>query len=97
MSLRARLGAGVPQGCGVAVGALAVLVVGSLALVALEVASPPLGRRTVVVGLTVLVLMPAIMLGQYAPPPYRLPHRGRWALLLVQAVLTYLPLLFHHQ
>ncbi|WP_405437392.1 sensor histidine kinase [Streptomyces anulatus] len=76
-----------------AIGALAVLVVGSLALVALEVASSPLGRRTVVAGLTVLVLMPAVMLGQYAPPPYRLPHRRRWWLLLVQAVLTYLPLL----
>ncbi|MFC8621158.1 sensor histidine kinase [Streptomyces anulatus] len=76
-----------------AIGALAVLVVGSLTLVALEVASSPLGRRTVVAGLTVLVLMPAVMLGQYAPPPYRLPHRRRWWLLLVQAVLTYLPLL----
>ncbi|MFJ4704961.1 sensor histidine kinase [Streptomyces anulatus] len=76
-----------------AIGALAVLVVGSLALVALEVASSPLGRRTVVAGLTVLVLMPAVMLGQYAPPPYRLPQRRRWWLLLVQAVLTYLPLL----
>ncbi|MBT1098627.1 two-component sensor histidine kinase [Streptomyces sp. Tu10] len=89
----ARPGTGAPQGFGVAIGALAVLVVGSLALVALEVASSPLGRRTVVAGLTVLVLMPAVMLGQYAPPPYRLPHRRRWWLLLVQAVLTYLPLL----
>ncbi|WP_203709770.1 histidine kinase [Streptomyces anulatus] len=90
---RARPGTGAPQGFGVAIGALAVLVVGSLALVALEVASSPLGRRTVVAGLTVLVLMPAVMLGQYAPPPYRLPQRRRWWLLLVQAVLTYLPLL----
>ncbi|MFI1930219.1 sensor histidine kinase [Streptomyces sp. NPDC020330] len=98
MSRRARVGAGAPQGFGVAVGALAVLVVGSLALVALEVASSPLGRRTVVAGLTVLVLMPAVMLGQYAPPPYRLPYRRRWGLLLVQAALTYLPLLlFHHR
>ncbi|MEU3003568.1 ATP-binding protein [Streptomyces sp. NPDC007020] len=68
----------------------------SLALVALDVAASPLGKRTVVAGLTVLVLMPALMLGQYAPPPYRLPYRWRWGLLLVQAVLTYLPLLLFH-
>ncbi len=43
-----RPGTGVQHGFGVAFGALAVLVVGSLALVALEVASSPLGRRTVV-------------------------------------------------
>ncbi|MFH9473416.1 sensor histidine kinase [Streptomyces anulatus] len=92
----ARLGAGAPQGSGVALGALVVLVIGSLALVALDVAASPLGRRTVVAGLIVLVLMPAVMLGQYAPPPYRLPHRWRWGLLLVQAVLTYLPLLLFH-
>ncbi|MGJ3559857.1 two-component sensor histidine kinase [Streptomyces sp. INA 01156] len=74
------------------------LVVGSLALTALDVASSSIGRRTVATGLTVLVLMPAVLLGQYAPPPYRLPHRWRWALLLVQAVLTYLPLvLFHYR
>ncbi|WP_411081850.1 sensor histidine kinase [Streptomyces sp. cmx-18-6] len=79
-----------------AFGALVVLVVGSLALVALDVAASPLGRRTVVAGLTVLVLMPAVMLGQYAPPPYRLPYRWRWGLLLVQAVLTYIPLLLFH-
>ncbi|MFE2295146.1 sensor histidine kinase [Streptomyces sp. NPDC059452] len=92
----ARLGAGAPQGAGVAFGALIVLVVGSLSLVALDVAASPLGKRTVVAGLTVLVLMPAVMLGQYAPPPYRLPYRWRWGLLLVQAVLTYLPLLLFH-
>ncbi|WP_432151117.1 histidine kinase [Streptomyces sp. bgisy029] len=92
----AGLGAGAPQGSGVAFGALVILVVGSLALVALEVAASPLGRRSVVAGLTVLVLMPALMLGQYAPPPYRLPYRWRWVLLLVQAVLTYLPLLLFH-
>lgn len=92
----AGLGAGAPQGSGVAFGALVILVVGSLTLVALEVAASPLGRRTVVAGLTVLVLMPALMLGQYAPPPYRLPYRRRWVLLLVQAVLTYLPLLLFH-
>ncbi|WP_433402056.1 histidine kinase [Streptomyces sp. CA-146814] len=92
----AGLGAGAPHGSGVAFGALVILVVGSLTLVALEVAASPLGRRTVVAGLTVLVLMPALMLGQYAPPPYRLPYRRRWVLLLVQAVLTYLPLLLFH-
>ncbi|MFE0693331.1 sensor histidine kinase [Streptomyces sp. NPDC058869] len=91
-----RLGAGAPQGSGVAFGALIILVVCSLALVALDVAASPLGKRTVVAGLTVLVLMPALMLGQYAPPPYRLPYRWRWGLLLVQAVLTYLPLLLFH-
>ncbi|MFH8373080.1 sensor histidine kinase [Streptomyces cyaneofuscatus] len=92
----ARRAAGTSHGAGVAVGALIVLVIGSLALVALDVAASPLGRRSVVVGLTVLVLMPAVMLGQYAPPPYRLPYRWRWGLLLVQAVLTYLPLLLLH-
>ncbi|MFB8142179.1 sensor histidine kinase [Streptomyces parvus] len=91
-----RLKEAAPQGTKVAVGALAVLVIGSLALVALDVAASPLHKRTVVAGLTVLVLMPALMLGQYAPPPYRLPYRWRWGLLLVQAVLTYLPLLFFH-
>ncbi|MYX15885.1 two-component sensor histidine kinase [Streptomyces sp. SID8374] len=91
-----RLGTAAPQGSGVALGALIVLVVGSLALVALDVAASPLGKRSVVAGLTVLVLMPALMLGQYAPPPYRLPYRWRWGLLLVQAVLTYLPLLLFH-
>ncbi|WP_307825028.1 histidine kinase [Streptomyces sp. M2CJ-2] len=74
------------------------LVVGSLALTALDVASSSIGRRAMATGLTVLVLMPAVLLGQYAPPPYRLPYRWRWALLLVQAVLTYLPLvLFHYR
>ncbi|WP_435599994.1 sensor histidine kinase [Streptomyces sp. C10-9-1] len=86
-----------PPGSRVALGALVVLVVGSLWLTALDMAGTPLGRRTMVAGLTVLVLMPAVLLGQYAPPPYRLPQRWRWALLLVQAVLTYLPLLlFRH-
>ncbi|MET8112682.1 sensor histidine kinase [Streptomyces prasinus] len=85
-----------PPGARVAFGTLAVLVVGSLAPTALDVASSPIGRRTLVTGLTVLVLMPAVLLGQYAPPPYRLPYRWRWALLLVQAVLTYLPLVLFH-
>ncbi|MBT2376648.1 two-component sensor histidine kinase [Streptomyces sp. ISL-111] len=92
----ARLGAEAPQGAGVALGALIILVVGSLALVALDVATSPLRKLTVIAGLTVLVLMPAVMLGQYAPPPYRLPYRWRWGLLAVQAVLTYLPLLLFH-
>jgi two-component system sensor histidine kinase DesK len=70
-----------------------VLVISSLALVALEVANSPLSRRTVLTGLTVLVLMPAVILGQYAPPPYRLRRRWRWWLLGAQALLTYLPLL----
>ncbi|PCG86940.1 two-component sensor histidine kinase [Streptomyces sp. WZ.A104] len=96
MRRKPRRGTGAPQGAGVAVGALVVLVLGSLALVALDVAASPLNKRTVVAGLTVLVLMPAVMLGQYAPPPYRLPYRWRWGLLLVQTVLTYLPLLLFH-
>ncbi|MFD4971419.1 sensor histidine kinase [Streptomyces sp. NPDC058424] len=81
-----------------ALGALAVLVVGSLGLVALDIAASPFHRRTVAAGLTVLVLTPAVLLGQYAPPPYRLPYRWRWGLLLVQAVLTYVPLVvFQHR
>ncbi|MEU1277576.1 histidine kinase [Streptomyces sp. NPDC005805] len=92
MRLGALRGTTPPPGSRVALGALVVLVVGSLWLTALDMADSPLGRRTMVTGLTVLVLMPAVLLGQYAPPPYRLPQRWRWALLLVQAALTYLPL-----
>ncbi|PZH11381.1 two-component sensor histidine kinase [Streptomyces sp. NTH33] len=87
-----------PPGARVALGALVVLVVGSLGLVALDVAASPFHKRTVAAGLTVLVLTPAVLLGQYAPPPYRLPYRWRWGLLLVQAVLTYVPLVvFQHR
>lgn len=87
-----------PPGARVAFGALIMLVVGSLGLVALDVASSPFHKRTVAAGLTVLLLMPAVLLGQYAPPPYRLPYHWRWGLLLVQAVLTYMPLVvFSHR
>ncbi|GHA79140.1 two-component sensor histidine kinase [Streptomyces clavifer] len=85
-----------PQGSPVALGALVVLVVCSLALVAQEVAGSHLSRRSVTTGLSLLVLMPAVLLGQYAPPPYRLPYRWRWGLLMIQALLTYLPLLLFH-
>ncbi|MFE9927157.1 sensor histidine kinase [Streptomyces sp. NPDC005774] len=87
-----------PPGARVALGTLIVLVFGSLALTALDMASSSTSRRAMATGLIVLVLMPAVLLGQYAPPPYRLPYRSRWVLLLVQAVLTYLPLvLFHYR
>ncbi|MFJ1655824.1 sensor histidine kinase [Streptomyces sp. NPDC088337] len=87
-----------PPGARVALGALAVVVIGSLGLVALDVAASPFHKRTVTAGLTVLVLTPAVLLGQYAPPPYRLPYRWRWGLLLVQAVLTYVPIVvFQHR
>ena len=76
--------------------ALVVLLVCSLALVAQEVAGSHLSRRSVTTGLSLLVLMPAVLLGQYAPPPYRLPYRWRWGLLMIQALLTYLPLLLFH-
>ncbi|MFJ9660504.1 sensor histidine kinase [Streptomyces griseoflavus] len=89
-------GATTPPGARVAFGALVVLVTGTLGLVALDVVSSPLGKRAMATGLTVLVLMPAVLLGQYAPPPYRLPHRWRWGLLAVQTVLTYLPLVVFH-
>ncbi|MFJ3701249.1 MULTISPECIES: sensor histidine kinase [Streptomyces] len=85
-----------PQGSPVALGALVVLVVCSLALVALDVAGSHLSRRSVATGLSLLVLMPAVLLGQYAPPPYRLPYRWRWGLLMMQVLLTYLPLLLFH-
>ncbi|UYQ65101.1 sensor histidine kinase [Streptomyces peucetius] len=85
-----------PPGARVAFGTLVVLVVGTLGLVALDVAASPLGRRAMVTGLTVLVLMPAVLLGQYVPPPYRLSRRWRWGLLLAQAALTYLPLVVFH-
>ncbi|MEU6007735.1 histidine kinase [Streptomyces sp. NPDC047453] len=91
-------GATAPPGARIAFGALAVLVLGSVGLVALDIAASPFNRRTVAAGLTVLVLTPAVLLGQYAPPPYRLPYRWRWGLLLVQAGLTYVPLVvFHHR
>ncbi|MEW1722738.1 histidine kinase [Streptomyces sp. NPDC093109] len=90
-----------PQGVGVAFGSLTVLVGASILLTVLEILGTPLGavsRRSVVTALTLLVLMPAVLLGQYALPPYRLPYRWRWGLLGLQFVLTYLPLLvFHHR
>ncbi|MFG2558124.1 sensor histidine kinase [Streptomyces sp. NPDC048496] len=43
--------------------------------------------------LILLILLPAVLLGQYAPPPYRLRYRSRWLLLIIQAALTYGPVL----
>ncbi|MEU6244582.1 histidine kinase [Streptomyces sp. NPDC047024] len=72
---------------------LALLVAGSIALIAAEVLAQPLTRRTLITGLVLLILLPAVLLGQYAPPPYRLPQQWRWALLVLQTLLTYLPVL----
>ncbi len=82
----------IPQGSRIAFGTVAVVVAGSLTLLALDVLSQPLSRRAVITGLLLLIVLPAVLLGQYAPPPYRLPYRWRWWLLGTQALLTYLPL-----
>ncbi|WP_101254983.1 sensor histidine kinase [Streptomyces barkulensis] len=82
-----------PQSSWIAFGTVALVIAGSLTLVALDVLSQPLSRRTVVTGLLLLIVLPAVLLGQYAPPPYRLPYRWRWWLLGAQALLTYLPIL----
>ncbi|MFI8190326.1 sensor histidine kinase [Streptomyces sp. NPDC085946] len=86
---RARLS----QANGVALTSLALLVSGSLVLLAVEVLAQPLSRGTLVTGIVLLLLLPAVLLGQYAPPPYRLPYRWRWVLLGLQALMTYLPVL----
>ncbi|MFD5016213.1 sensor histidine kinase [Streptomyces chartreusis] len=81
------------QATSVASISLIVLVAGSLALLAAEVLAQPLSRKALVTGLVLVILLPAVLLGQYAPPPYRLPYRWRWGLLGLQAILTYLPVL----
>ncbi|MGW7300924.1 sensor histidine kinase [Streptomyces sp. NPDC054829] len=82
----------------VAFATVALLVVGSLTLVAADVLAQPLSRRTLITGIILLLLLPAVLLGQYAPPPYRLPYRWRWVLLGLQTLLTYLPVLvFEHR
>ncbi|KPI14875.1 putative signal transduction histidine kinase [Actinobacteria bacterium OK074] len=86
---------GANQATGVAFGSLVVLVAGSLLLLAVDVLAQPLGRGSLVTGLVLLILLPAVLLGQYAPPPYRLPHSWRWGLLALQVLLTYLPVLFY--
>ncbi|MEU6610531.1 histidine kinase [Streptomyces shenzhenensis] len=64
----------------------------------MDVLAQPLGKGTLISGMILLILLPAVLLGQYAPPPYRLPYRWRWVLLCVQALLTYLPVLvFEHR
>lgn len=93
MTAGERSRARIPQSSWVAFGTVALLVAGSLTLLALDVLSRPLSRRTVITGLLLLIVLPAVLLGQYAPPPYRLPYRWRWWLLGVQALLTYLPIL----
>jgi len=82
-----------PQSARIAFGTVAVVVVGSLALLALDVLSQPLSRRAAITGSLLLIVLPAVLLGQYAPPPYRIPYRWRWWLLGMQALLTYLPIL----
>ncbi|MET9772712.1 histidine kinase [Streptomyces sp. NPDC006367] len=72
---------------------LFLLIAGSFALLAADVLAQPLSRRALITGVVLLILLPAVLLGQYAPPPYRLPYRWRWGLLVVQALLTYLPVL----
>ncbi|WP_037727190.1 histidine kinase [Streptomyces scopuliridis] len=72
---------------------MVLLVTGSLALLAVDVLAQPLSRRSLITGLILLILLPAVLLGQYAPPPYRLPYRWRWVLLGLQTLLTYLPVL----
>ncbi|ELS56627.1 putative Integral membrane sensor signal transduction histidine kinase [Streptomyces viridochromogenes Tue57] len=81
------------QATGVAALSLALLVTGSLTLLAVDVLAQPISKGTLVTGLILLILLPAVLLGQYAPPPYRLPYRWRWGLLGLQALLTYLPVL----
>ncbi|MET4647343.1 histidine kinase [Streptomyces sp. NPDC006539] len=81
------------QATGIASLSLTVLVTGSLTLLAADVLAQPLSKGTLITGLILMILLPAVLLGQYAPPPYRLPYRWRWGLLGLQAVLTYLPVL----
>ncbi|GAB2877667.1 hypothetical protein GCM10027074_52180 [Streptomyces deserti] len=81
------------QANGVALVSLALLVIGSLVLLAVELLAQPLSKGTLITGIILLLLLPAVLLGQYAPPPYRLPHLWRWALLGLQALMTYLPVL----
>lgn len=72
---------------------LALLVCASVGLLALELSELPVGRRAFISALILLILLPAVMLGQYAPPPYRLPYAARLVLLCVQITLTYGPIL----
>ncbi|WP_406206359.1 histidine kinase [Streptomyces sp. NBC_01017] len=81
------------QATGIASLSLTVLVAGSLTLLAVDVLAQPLSKGTLITGLILMILLPGVLLGQYAPPPYRLPYRWRWGLLGLQAVLTYLPVL----
>lgn len=89
MALRLRM----TQANGIASLSLTALVTGSLILLAAEVLAQPLSKGTLITGLVLMILLPAVLLGQYAPPPYRLPYRWRWGLLGLQAILTYLPVL----
>ncbi|MFF2329961.1 MULTISPECIES: sensor histidine kinase [unclassified Streptomyces] len=72
---------------------LVLLVGGTIALLAMDLVTLPLSRRSAVTALILLILLPAVLLGQYAPPPYRLRYRSRWLLLIIQAALTYGPVL----
>jgi two-component system sensor histidine kinase DesK len=72
---------------------LALLSGGAVGLLLVDLYELPLSRRSVLTGLMLLIVLPAVLLGQYAPPPHRLSYRARWALLGVQAALTYGPIL----
>ncbi|MFK4106462.1 sensor histidine kinase [Streptomyces sp. NPDC019531] len=59
----------------------------------MDVLAQPLSKGSLITGTILMIVLPGVLLGQYSPPPYRLPYRWRWGLLGLQAVLTYVPVL----